>query len=59
MIIHANLQSNLSISLGGEDFKVFAFGCHGNQFCMDLLHLSNFDRGPSKDYLCEVLSNFA
>ena len=28
-------------------------------FCMDLLHLSNFDRGPSKDYLCEVLSKLA
>ena len=50
MIFHANLQSNLSNSFRAEDFQVFAF---------DLPHLSNFDRGLSKDYSCEVLSKLA
>ena len=47
MIIHAihAIQSNLSISLGGEDFYSLCFWLPWqSEFCMDLLHLSNFDK---------------
>ena len=45
MIIYANLQSNLSISFRGEDFQSFCFWVPWQpEFCMDLLHLNNFDR---------------
>ena len=64
MIIYANLQSSQSISFRGEDLKEkkksFCFWLPWQpEFCMDLPYLSNFIRGPSKDYLCEVLSKLA
>ena len=29
------------------------------EFCMDLLHLSNYDKGPFMDYFCEDLLKLA
>ena len=60
MIIYTKVQSNLSISFQGEEFLSFCFWLPWQlKFCKELIQLSNFDRGPFKDYLCEVLSKLA
>ena len=43
--------------------KIFLSFCFWSpwqpEFCMDLLHLNNFERGPSNDSLCEVLEEMS
>ena len=56
MPIYSQIKSSV---LKEKNFKVFAWLPWQPEFCIDVLHLSNFDRGLSKDYLCEVLSKLS
>ena len=56
MTIYANLQSNLSISFREDFFKFLLLVAMATGIMHGSISFEQFYRGPSKDYVCEVLS---
>ena len=54
-MLHTKYLSSWSSSLCQEDFLSFSFRLPWQpEFCMELISLNNFRRGPCKDHSCEV-----